>query len=330
MAIGLFGALALTLTAASCGSDDNDNHKQESEEAKETTKTFSFSKVKTSTDEYSEVYDAAWGEGEVIGVFAVADGEILDKVPYITNPDGDFVPLNEGQILEGEYRETLELYAFYPYEAGEGYDTGTIGTDFNSQNDLTAESTWNPCDLLRGVGPVYRADSVPQPGEVPHFLFKHVLSNLTVYIEEATYDPETGTAPVLPESATIRLISENSSSGNEGAAQLPECFISDCAYDVVKGQITRGEAETWKAEREVWASPDSDTGAYLFPETTFILCPGDVLQNIQVFLTGRKSLNRTHVGPITLEAGKKYVVTMYVDSSNKIVNGDVMEEEAEY
>ena len=326
-ALGLIGALALT--AASCGKTINPGPEEE------TTKTFSFDIVKATANDFTRAYDATWTEADVIGIFAVADGEIIEEVPYkLSHPNGDFVPLEEGNILSGKYKKSLELYAYYPYDAGEGYDTGTIGTEFVIQNDLVSQQVvnslelTNPCDLMRGVGPIFTADSPAQPGEVPHFIFKHVLSNVTVRIVEDPADPKTGTVPFLPETAKISLMSGYMGSGESAGTEPYYSFIEGCSYDIITGQLMYEEYRSWEASREVLAYIDSNTGANILPETTFILCPGDLLREIHIVSSGESisDYNYSPLGdPLTLEGGKKYVITMYVNSSNMTVTTDVAE-----
>ena len=323
-ALGLIGALALTAT--SCGNTVNPGHEEE------TTQSFSITAINATVGDFTRAHNATWDQGDEIGIFVVADGEIIDQVAaYVLTGDNSFSP--KDQPLSGEYKETLEVYAFYPYEAASldsdpMMKTGTIGMYLAYQNDrLGTENGGNSCDLMVAEKVSYTNTGAPQE-VVPSFKFRHVLSNVVIDVEE---DPSVANKGFLPESVEIKLysnhIGDDRPTGGEGHSGF---FPGEVKYDVVGEQYFVTQRGDWEP-RMIMTSGPNEEGLNDIAAASFMLVPFEagLLEFYVIFPDGTEQRVGDRDFPGSLEPGKKYRYTVYVKPSDQTSQVDVTGVEAE-
>ena len=297
LGVTAFCGLAL-LFATSCGDTTNPGP----EEPQLQTKSFSVTAANASLTAFTtRVDNTQWEEGDQIGIVALADGKPIGNVPYKLSDvkNGSFVPV--GEPFKGEYKESLELYAYYPYTEN----------PFDFTDDFIIYVRFNEdVDALRGIcdnlAPMAAGDLTP------HFAFEHRMSRVSVVITE---DPQVLMDGYLPSKAEVGLVSDHELSDPISGDKVVGAFNSVSYYSVITDQISvdDGIQMPWTPYKYLVGVQDETTGFWMLPRQSFIVMPGDVLKSVLIKSAqwGEEQIEVFLPEPITLEGGKEYIIEVY-------------------
>ena len=124
----------------------------------------------------SRAYDTSWEANDVIGVFMLANSNVLDtNIPYATSKgDGYFVSKNS-PIYYPEDNSAVDFIAYYPYNEN-------INEYTNYTIDLSNQSKQNAIDLMTAVNLTNRKLESPQG----NLQFKHLLAKLVLNLKSTS------------------------------------------------------------------------------------------------------------------------------------------------
>lgn len=124
----------------------------------------------------SRAYDTSWEANDVIGVFMLANSNVLDKnIPYATSKgDGYFVSQNS-PIYYPEDNSAVDFIAYYPYSE-------TISDYKNYPINLSNQTKQNAIDLMTAVNLTNRQLASPQG----NLQFKHLLAKLVLNLKSTS------------------------------------------------------------------------------------------------------------------------------------------------
>ena len=124
----------------------------------------------------SRAYDTSWEANDVIGVFMLANSNVLARnIPYATSKgDGYFVSKNS-PIYYPEDNSAVDFIAYYPYSE-------TISDYKNYPIDLSNQTKQNAIDLMTAVNLTNRQLTSPQG----NLQFKHLLAKLVLNLKSTS------------------------------------------------------------------------------------------------------------------------------------------------
>lgn len=124
----------------------------------------------------SRAYDTSWEANDVIGVFMLANSNVLaTNIPYVTSKgDGYFVSQNS-PIYYPEVNSAVDFIAYYPYSKTISYHT-------NYLIDLSNQTKQNAIDLMTAVNLTNRQLTSPQG----NLQFKHLLAKLVLNLKSTS------------------------------------------------------------------------------------------------------------------------------------------------
>jgi len=124
----------------------------------------------------SRAYDTSWEANDVIGVFMLANKNVLDRnIPYVTSKgDGYFVSQNS-PIYYPEVNSAVDFIAYYPYNKA-------ISDHTNYPIDLSNQTKQNAIDLMTAVNLTNRQLTSPQG----NLQFKHLLAKLVLNLKSTS------------------------------------------------------------------------------------------------------------------------------------------------
>lgn len=124
----------------------------------------------------SRAYDTSWEANDVIGVFMLANKNVLDRnIPYVTSKgDGYFVSQNS-PIYYPEVNSAVDFIAYYPYSE-------TISDYKIYPIDLSNQTKQNAIDLMTAVNLTNRQLTSPQG----NLQFKHLLAKLVLNLKSTS------------------------------------------------------------------------------------------------------------------------------------------------
>lgn len=122
----------------------------------------------------SRAYDTSWEANDVIGVFMLANSNVLDtNIPYVTSKgDGYFVSQNRPIYYPDG---PVDFIAYYPY-------SGAINDHTNYLIDLSNQTAQSAIDLMTAVNLTGRQLTSPQG----NLQFKHLLAKLVLNLNSTS------------------------------------------------------------------------------------------------------------------------------------------------